>query len=336
MLDVRGQFPNLNQSLSQDNVSFETKEQNIRTWIARKESVCPYAPGLAQFVQLPEINAIDARHIEPLAHALQNFYDAKANGKRVGRWMLLPHREWTTHREAHEYSENLFWLLNAAYFDLCNDTRSRDLALKKRLKGYDRGHNQEILNPIVGKLPKRRQSIVPGKSLFYSALSPLYRSKQFYRYSPHALVPLVYASEFHELTLRHPKVTEKVTFEMAYGGLYESFGDALNIDIEQLRIELPTWGTIIDRTALAFRASRQNISPFCASIRGCPATNLLTFRDSGPDLTATFFRKNHAQLPVLSSLVKQTGDTVKNIIAAAFAGSGLYVTPYYGKTRKPS
>lgn len=76
------------------------KELDIRTWIARKESVCPYAPGLAKFVHLPEMNSLSMEHVYYLAQELKSFYDAKENGKRVGRWMLMPHTEWKSHEEA--------------------------------------------------------------------------------------------------------------------------------------------------------------------------------------------------------------------------------------------
>ena len=97
----------------------QEKEQNIRSWIARKESVCPYAPGLARFVYMPDLRKqSDEQNILYFASELNDFYAAKEGGKRVGRWMLLPHKEWTCHNEAHQESEYIFWLLNAAYYRL--------------------------------------------------------------------------------------------------------------------------------------------------------------------------------------------------------------------------
>ena len=67
-------------------------------------------------------------------------------------------------------------------------------------------------------------------------------------------MPLVYASEFEELRVKHTKVTENVTFKMAYMGLYETFGEDLKIDLDEFRLELPLWGGMIDRVAAIMRA----------------------------------------------------------------------------------
>lgn len=305
------------------------KEQDIRAWIARKESICPYAPGLARFVQLPDIQAIEEKHVDHLAEELSAFYKAKESGRRVGRWMLMPYREWQSHEEAHHYAEQIFWLLNAAYFHLKCDTRSVDAALKKSIKGYDRGHKGEILNPVVGPIPQRNSRFISPESLFFSALSPLYRSKRFYRYSPHSLMPLVYASEFQELTIKHPQVAETVTFEMAKSGLHESFGEDLMIDQEALKKELPIWGAIIDRSAAISRAAISGGSSHSARVRGCPATNLLEFRNCDQKLIATIYNKHRKQLSVLTDAMTQSGGQAKQVIAAAFAGSGLYTIPDY-------
>lgn len=305
----------------------EQREIDIRTSIARKESICPYAPGLARFIHLPEINALKMDHVYYLAKELKDFYGAKENGKRVGRWMLMPAKEWQSHDEAHEYSELIFWLLNAAYFHLVHDKKSVHAALNKELPGYDRGHNGEILVPIIGKQPKRGNNVIPAKSLFYSALSPLYKSKQFYRYSPHCIMPLVYASEFEELRGKHSQVTENVTFKMAYVGLYETFGEELIIDLKTFRQELPVWGAIIDRVAAIMRAKSTGSSSFASTNMGCPATNLLLFRQCSPKLIETLYSKYMKSLSVLSSLLSQTGAHPIKIIAASFAGSGLYITP---------
>lgn len=308
------------------------KELAIRTWISNKESVCPYAPGLARFIHLPEINSLSMAHVYYLAQELKSFYDAKENGKRVGRWMLLPHTEWESHEEAHSYSERIFWLLNAAYYHLVRDKKSVQASLKQELTGYNRGYKGEILNPIVGKLPKPNANVVPAKSLFYSALSPLYKSKRFYRYSPHSLMPLVYVSEFEELRIKHSKVTETVTFEMAHGGLFEIFGDDLELDLDDFRKELPVWGAIIDRTAEILRASSKGVSSLSAEVKGCPASNLSYFRLSPESLTNQFYSKYVDSLSILNRLVRQTSVNPKQIICASFAGSGLYTIPDYPST----
>jgi len=305
------------------------REKEVRAWIARKESVCPYAPGLARFVHLPEIKSLKMEHVHYLAQELKAFYGAKENGKRVGRWMLMPHSEWESHEEAHTYSERIFWLLNAAYFHLLRDQKSVQAALKQEINGYNRGYKGEILNPIVGKLPNRNANVVPAKSLFYTALSPLYKSKKFYRYAPYSLIPLVYASEFQELADKHPKVTETVTFEMAYGGLFELFGDELELDLDAFRQELPIWGAIVDRTAQIMRASSKGISSHSQEIKGCPASNLSYFRLCNPKLVNSFYSKYIGELTILRNIVRRTHVNPKQIIGASFAGSGLYTIPNY-------
>lgn len=305
------------------------RERAVRAWIARKESICPYAPGLARFIHLPEIKSLKMEHVHYLAHELKAFYDAKENGKRVGRWMLMPHSEWKSHEEAHIYSERLFWLLNAAYFYLLKDKKSVQAALKQELQGYDRGHKGEILNPVVGNLPSRDVDVVPAKSLFFSALSPLYKSKQFYRYCPYSIMPLVYASEFQELKVKNPKVTETVAFEMACSGLFELFGDELEFDLDAFRLELPVWGAIIDRTAEIMRASCRGVSSHAQEAKGCPASNLSYFRVCSPQQVSDFYSKYIGNLTVLKSIVDRTNVNPKQIIGACFAGSGLYTIPDY-------
>lgn len=319
-------FQNLN--FSPESVQRQ-KEHDIRTWISRKESVCPYAPGLARFVHLPEINSLSMNHVYYLATELQAFYAAKENGKRVGRWMLMPPHEWTSHIDAHTYSERLFWLLNAAHYHLINHKKLVTASLEKSLKGYKRGYQGEILNPIIGKLPNPSKSLIPPKSLFYSALSPLYKSKRFYRYSPHALMPLVYVSEFEELRLKHTSVTETVTFEMAHGGLYEVFGDDLHIDLDEFRKELPIWGAIIDRIAEIMRAQSKGISSASPEAKGCPGSNLSYFRVCPPQLVNKLCTKYQETLTILKTLSHQNNTTPKHVINASFAGSGLYTIPDY-------
>ncbi len=305
------------------------REAAIRAWIARKESVCPYAPGLARFIVLPEIREAKMSHVYYLATELRAFYDAKEKGKRVGRWMILPHTEWQSHEEAHEESEKVFWLLNAAYYHIMKDKKSMQAAMDRTLPGYDRGYKGDILNPIVGKQPNPNSNVVPAKSLFYSALSPLYRNKKFYRYSPYSIMPLVYASEFHELKLKHPKVTESVCFEMACSGLTESFGSKISFSEKSLKEEIETWGSIIDRTAEIIRSQQRGVCSFSDEVKGCPASNLSYFRLSDPKLVNAFFVQYHRQLPVMKSIISRTKATPQQVMCAAFAGSGLYVEPDY-------
>lgn len=307
----------------------EMREQAIRTWIARKESVCPYAPGLAKFVYLPDIAGNSMENVKYIANELLEFYRAKEKGKRVGRWMLLPEKEWQCHDEAHRYSEHLFWLLNAAYYYLRKDRKGVKAALNREITGYDRGYKGEILNPVIGKLPNRCAKTVPAKTLFYSALSPLYRSKQFYRYSPYCLVPLVYADEFQMLKQKHPQVTETVCFEMAYTGLYEHYGEDLKLDLKLFRQELPIWGSIVDRIAEIMRSRLLGLPVDSPDVKGSPESNLTYFRESPLKLASAFFTKYRDHLVILREIMAMTGATPKHVIGASFAGSGLYTIPDY-------
>ena len=64
----------------------QQKEQNLRTWIARKESICPYAPGLAKFVYLPDLSKQSVeQNICYFAAELKAFYATEGAGKRVGQ-----------------------------------------------------------------------------------------------------------------------------------------------------------------------------------------------------------------------------------------------------------
>ncbi len=313
------------------NISAESmkKEMEVRAWIARKESVCPYAPGLARFVHLPEITSIKMEHVYYLAHELKAFYDDKVDGTRVGRWMLMPHTEWQSHDEAHTYGERIFWLLNAAYYHLMHDKKAVQMALKRQLPGFERAHHGDIINSIVGKQPNPNANCIPAKSLFFSALSPLYKSKKFYRYCPHSVMPMVYVSEFQDTKLRHPKVTEKVTFDMAVSGLREILGDTIELDLAEFKNELPHWGAIIDRTAAIIRSQEKGVSSRSPEAQGCPATNLSYFRVCNPQLVETFFIRHREKLPTLSRFVELSKFDPKDLIKAAFAGSGLYVMPNY-------
>lgn len=312
------------------------KEMEIRAWIARKESVCPYAPGLARFIHLPKIDSMKMDHVYYLARELKAFYEDKVNGNRVGRWMLMPHSEWQSHDEARCYSERIFWLLNAAYYHLMRDKKSVQAAIKKELPGFERGHKGDIINSIIGKQPNPNANIVPAKSLFFSALSSLYRSKKFFRYCPYSVMPLVYASEFQELKTKHTQVTENVTFDMATRGLHEILGDNIELDLADFKQELPHWGAIVDRTAAVLRAHEHGISSKSHEARGCPGSNLSLFRLSPPELVEAFFVKHTALLPILSDLVESSGVPPKDIIMGVFPGSGLYVLPDYPQSYKHS
>ncbi len=145
-------------------------------------------------------------------------------------------------------------------------------------------------------------------------------------------MPLVYASEFEELRVRHPKVTETVTFEMAHSGLQEIFGDDLELDLNEFRQELPIWGAIIDRTAEIMRASSMGLTSQSPEVKGCPASNLSYFRISPLELINKFYLKYVDNLRILSTLAEKTNIPPKQIICASFAGSGLYTIPDYPST----
>lgn len=322
----------IDQDSKENKPSFEHREQTIRHWIAQKESVCPYAPGLVRFIELPDIPTLAMKHVHHLSSELKAFYDAKEKGKRVGRWILLPKQEWQSHNEAQEYSERVFWLLNAAYYFLVDDRKKVKACLLREMDGLERGYHGEINNPIIGKLPSQNSKVIPARSLFCSALGPLYKSKQFYRYNPYSAIVLVYLSEFVEKKKRHPKAARKIALDMAYSSLFEHFGDDLKIDIEAFEKELPIWGAIIDKTAELIRANNQGMSALNDSAKGRPESNLQVFRNSPPQLASAFYSKYKQHLPIMHSLSESLQIHPKDILNACFAGTGLYTSPDYPKS----
>ena len=58
------------------------KELDIRTWISRKECVGPYAPGLARFIHLPEINSLSMEHVYYFAQELKAATDNPASSHK--------------------------------------------------------------------------------------------------------------------------------------------------------------------------------------------------------------------------------------------------------------
>jgi hypothetical protein len=116
---------------------------------------------------------------------------------------------------------------------------------------------------------------------------------------------------------------------MAYVGLYEIFGEDINIPLEEFRAELPIWGAIIDRVAAIMRAKSTGVSSHSGINKGCPSTNLLLFRQCDPTLIELLYSKYIRSLNILSSLIKQTKAHPIDIIGASFGGSGLYIIPGY-------
>lgn len=309
-------------------LSFAQREQKTRLWIANKESVCPYAMGLARFVHLPEITAISLDNVRYLAGELKSFYKDKQGAERVGRWILLPHREWTDHQDALAYSELMYWQLLAAYYYLNSDPRKMKQAMSRQFDGIALGDKGEICNPIVGKFARSNSTVPHFKSLFCTALGPTYRSKKFYRYMPSACIVMVYAQELMEKKDAHPKTMHHISLDMMLGNLAEVLGDDLAITRDELAKELPMWRVLIQNSlqlaGLAGAACTSSVAQ-----EGLSAQTMAKFRDCSSSLVDSLCYPRLAQLPVLQKIMSMKRVTPHQILKSHFSGAGLYTYPDY-------
>lgn len=310
-----------------DPLSFAEREQNIRHWIANKESVCPYAPGLARFVHLPKMTGISMDNVRYLSNELKAFYKDKQENERTGRWILLPHQEWANHMEALAYSERFYWQLLAAYFHLTDDPRRMKQALSGHYEGIARSDKNEICNPVIGKFPRTDASAPHFKSLFCTALGPVYRSKTFYRYAPSACMVLVYAQEFMEKKVHHPKTMHHISLDMVQSNLKEIFGDELTITRDELASELPLWRTLIQHALQLERKAAATCSISCQFMLS--STTMTTFRHCAPTLVNSICLSHLPRLPVMQRIMWLKQVSPHQILNAHFAGTGLYVLPHY-------
>lgn len=307
--------------------SFTEREQNIRLWIANKESVCPYAPGLARFVHLPEMTDASMDNVRYLSNELKAFYKDKQGDERVGRWILLPHQEWADHTHALVDSERLYWHLLAAYFHLTDDPRRMKQALARNYEGIAKSDKNEICNPLIGKFPRTNSSVPHFKSLFCAAHGPIYRSRTFYRWAPAACYALVYAQEFMEKKNNHQKTMHHISLDMVQGNLDEIFGEGLNITRDELAKELPHWRNLIQH---AMRMDGKT-TPTC-SVTGqftLSSSIMSTFRRCPTALIDSLCLSQLSLLPVMQRIMRLKQAAPHQILYSHFAGTGLYVMPHY-------
>jgi hypothetical protein len=296
----------------------DEREETIRTWLAKKESVCPYAPGLARFTYLPKIDTLNMEGVRYFANELSGFYKARKNNKRVGRWILLPHQNWTTHADAFEESERLFWLLNAAYYYHTKDKLNVKKALHRLIDGIEQDPHRGITNPIIGKLPCQNAKVIPPRTLFCTAMSPLYSSDKFYRYSPESVLFLIYLSEFKSKQVRHPDITKRIAIDMAFGSILEHFGDEFEPQKEKLEHELPIWGALIEQSVALYHGGDNICSPDRA---------IQFFQRIPSSFITAVYQRFANKLTLLPELLNRSGRSPKTVLSVCFAGSGLYVTP---------
>ena len=301
---------------------FARRESAVRSWIARNESVCPYAPGLVYFSYLPETERLDMQLVRFLVVELRKFYASKCDGERVGRWMILPYKEWTSHKQARKESEIIFWGLAAAYFYLRNDRRRVKLALSRSLPGYAFDETGDITNPVVGNFARAHKTKPHPKSLFCSALSPLYRSKEFYRYAPSSVMVMVYALEFFEEKEKNEKSVRKISLDMAYGNLCESLGASVNLDKQALKKELPAWEQVIAQSLSVSGTPIDNSTCFTSGV-------LDKFRQIQPHIVEVCVSTQKHRLPILSELCRVSKISYHDLLSNHFSGAGLYTLPHY-------
>ncbi len=303
---------------SEDNNGFAEREARLRGWIARAESVCPYAPGLAHVTYLPPIDNLDQSLVHFLSGEMKAFYTAKENGKRVGRWLLLPHHEWNNHQHALKESETLFWGLNAAAANLRRDRKRVKQALARSLPGYQRQKNGNILNPIVGRLTTNSEGKPHPKSLFCSALSSHYQYEQYYRYAPTSVMVMIYAEEFQDHKERHTKAVSKINLEMIHSSLLEQLGTDLLCEKNELKGEIPRWEALISR--ILNLDSTDNAST-------CLHVVCQRWRELPEGIIEHSVRQAAQQLPLLTRLCHDKAVTAKQVLQAYFTETGLYTLP---------
>ncbi len=300
-----------------------SREQVLRHWIANKESVCPYAPGVAYVTYLPRIQHVDIEHVRFLAAELKAFYRARDEGQRVSRWILLPHAEWQGHGDGLEQATQLYWLLLAAYHYLNDDVGKVRQAMRRRLGGVASGARGEICNPIVGKFARHHGGSPHYKSLFCTALAPTYRSRQFYRWAPTSCLVLVYAQDLLAKKTAHPKTMHHISLDMMRGNFEEIFGAGLDISREQLALELPLWRELIQY------ALQMHGHPVECSQGGISTIAMNAFRSCSMDRLDALVWPHLDRLPVMLKIMQLKALRPAQILASHFSGTGLYVLPDY-------
>lgn len=306
------------------------RETEMRLWIAARETVCPYAPGVARYVHLPKIKQGDASSLRYMANELRAFYREKVNGKRVERLILIPEIEWESHDVARLAATETYYLLGAAYYQLARQGSKSKAAQQGKIAGVIADPACGILNPIVGKLPVSASVMPHPKALFCTAMSPHYRSKKYFRYAPVGALVLVYVSDVYGSRQGHLGMLKKISEASTYGTLCEIYGDDLCASKEQVARELPIWESLIEQT-LRFAKSNQLSAERELATKPCPlnAQNMCLFDETMFALADSMCRANLKFLPVLRKLTEANGMSSAEFLRSIYDTAGLYAWPRY-------
>lgn len=301
--------------------SAQSREMALRTWIANKQSVCPYAPGPARYVHLPAELGGEMEWAAYLGSILRDFYAARVEGKRIERLILLPPHEWRTHQEALCYSTTAFWRISAGYFMQALNGRKRvSMALRRQLSGIAKCDQQGILNPIIGRVNEPAKVTPHYKSMFLSTFVPFYANKQFFRYAPAGALVLVNAKALFDKRAKHPRVMTQIDGEMLYGNLVEATRGDMNIVKAEIVQEAKAWETIL------FALYRLETPNWMSLPEPQVETTLATLKPNNVNET---FSRMHSRLPLLWRLCRSYAASPIDVLKAAYLHAGLYVMPAY-------
>lgn len=314
------------EKLSTNEQPVEIRERNIRTWLAERESVCPYAPGAAFYRHLPGSMETEQHWAAYFGRLLKTFYAQRSEGKIVERLILIPPTEWTSHDEARTYATDTFWHLTAGYYqqnrlrNKHSDRKSLQAALSRKLEGVDSHEGEGIRNPIVGQRTGAKTAKPHYKSLFCSVFSPLYQSRHHYRYAPSSVIVLVYAQALFEKRLKHPKVTERINLDMIYGNLLEAYRGELPFSQQDLYQEVPRWETLMfELYKYCHPDWRQRCQPEILEVlEGFSASQF-----------NACFMQHLIRLPVLRKLLAKGKVSPLALMKVAYTHAGLYAPPQY-------
>ena len=314
------------ESQSGRTLSADMRERYVRTWIAERESVCPYAPGAAHYVHLPECMESEHHWATYFGRQLKQFFAQRTQGKRVERLILLPPSEWSSHDEARSYATDCYWRLAAGYYQLSrirnnhSDRKALHDALNRNLVGIVADSEEGITNPIVGKRCSGAGIKPHFRSLFASAFSPLYQSSKHYRYAPCSAIVLVYARSLFDKRNDHPQVTHRINIDMLYGNLVEALRGNMLFTRHELSQEVPLWEALM----LDLYNQHTHGQKRCSKPEILEALKLFSegaFNDC--------FERNLFRLPLLRKLLGEGGSEPLSLMKIAYTHAGLYATPKY-------
>lgn len=301
------------------------KEEMLRMWIAQKESICPYAPGVAQYIHLPQELGSNRAWAAYYASVLKQFNKTKVKGKKLERLILIPPVEWTNHNEARTYAIANYWRLNAGYFlQTLNGRRQAASALAhlehSAINQADAHAHADITNPVVGVQAPLGKAPHP-KALFCTTFSGLYHSNKYYRYAPCSAMVLVNVASLLEKRNKQAKVTKQIASDQLYGIVVEAMrGDESLLRYEALAVESKEWESLLFRLyVLRNPLWRRLPQPQISDVIG----------DFNHNEVDALFVRNLDRLPVLKALLCRTDHTPYKLLSACYPHTGLYAMPSY-------